>query len=206
MSEPQQSTPKNHPFATGQQAESPIALDEVHKQQLKALKKMCKHDLIMALQAKNLDATGTKQILYARMRTAYLEEALAAAEPPAEEHKVEPQAEETLPPIGEDDADEESDDDSAPNQKDDSRASSDSSDDGFVDNWKDVKQPQTQESEQAATDKTEGDVQVATDDGGIDAQSSDNGTHTKPPLLVLIEKTGDTPAADSKSGTTTTSM
>jgi hypothetical protein len=104
-----------------------------------------------------LDATRTKQILYARMRNAYLDEALAAEEPPAEE---------TLPPIGEDDDDEESDSASALNQKDDNSASSDSSDDGFVDNWKDVKQPQTQESEQAATDKTGGDAMVATDDGG----------------------------------------
>ena len=57
MSEPKSTTLKNNPFAAGQPAELPVALDDVHKQQLKALKNMSKDDLIMALQAKQMDAT-----------------------------------------------------------------------------------------------------------------------------------------------------
>ena len=89
MSEPKSTkTPKKHPFTPGDTAESPVALDNIHKQQLKALKKMSKNDLIIALEARNMDTTGNKPILHSRLRKAYQEEAWAATEPPAEETKL----------------------------------------------------------------------------------------------------------------------
>ena len=125
MSEPEAKTPKYHPFAARQTAESPVALDDVHKQQLKALKKMSKE--------------GPSKFSI----------------PECEENKSDPPAEESkLPPIGEDN-DEESDSHSTCpplQQRDSNSTSSESFDERFIDNWKDVKQPQIQESEQVATD------------------------------------------------------
>jgi hypothetical protein len=54
---------------------------------------MTKNDLITALEARNMDTTGTKPILHARLRKAYQEEAWAATEPPAEENKLSAAAE-----------------------------------------------------------------------------------------------------------------
>ena len=117
MSEPKSTTtPKKHPFTPGDKSTSPVALDEVHKQQLKSLKKMSKNDLIIALEARNMDTTGTKPILHARLRSAYLEEAWEPTEPPAEETKV--------PAIAED-ADDESEADGSAIAGDDGDASSD---------------------------------------------------------------------------------
>jgi hypothetical protein len=72
-----------------------VALDGIHKLQLKALKRMTKNELVIALAARNMDTTGNKPILHARLQKASQEEAWAAMEPPAEETKLSAIAEDT---------------------------------------------------------------------------------------------------------------
>jgi hypothetical protein len=96
MSEPKSTnTPIKHPFTPGDTTELPVALDDIHKLQLKALKKMTKNELVIALAARNMDTTGNKPILHDRLQKAYHEEAWAAIEPPAEETKLSAIAEDT---------------------------------------------------------------------------------------------------------------
>ena len=103
---PELTTTKNQPPTADSMAAAPVVLDAYHQQQLTALAKMSKKDLINALEAKNLDTTGTRQSLLQRLQTACLEEAQAATEPPVEEKKSSP--------TEDDDVDSDSDDSSGP--------------------------------------------------------------------------------------------
>jgi len=103
---PELTTTKNQPPTADSMAAASVVLDAYHQQQLTALAKMSKKDLINALEAKNLDTTGTRQSLLQRLQTACLEEAQAATEPPVEEKKSSP--------TEDDDVDSDSDDSSGP--------------------------------------------------------------------------------------------